>query len=291
MPKAPSTGSVDKLQIRLSQQYSSMDGSHPSLQPVPNRHLVTLEWWRTEVAVLHPVGDGWDLEVQIPYDIKDETVKYETPDGQPYENPVGFIHHRTETLDGIGDLRLIANYRPRGLLFEDDMARLGFGLSLPTGRTESDPYEDGALGIKHQHIQFGTGTVDPLVIVGYSVGMLDVSVGLQAPLYENKKGYKGSTVFDWAIGPRVAVTEWLSVAVHWTGVYQTRAYWDGEPDENSGYRMHAVSLSAPIVIDAEWILTPMAMYVLGVDVRSGADVFGMDWMFTLGVTYLLPTES
>lgn len=264
-----------------------MDGSHPSSDPIPHRHLVTLDWFRTEVQMARTLGALWDLELDIPYDVKDQTVRYELPDGTPYDSPTGPIHHRDERLEGIGDIRLVFNWRPEGLLMPGDRGHFGFGLSLPAGRTERNPYELAALGREHRHIQFGTGTVDPILRFDYTSGhgafAFDVALGIQAPLYENPKGYHGSTVVDLTLGPRLSVTEWLSVAVHYTPVYQTRATWDDEPDENSGYFLQGITFTAPIRVGSSTTIVPMVLRTLSVDARSGADNFEMDWMVGISI--------
>lgn len=263
-----------------------MDGSHYSSNPVLHRHIVSLDWYRTELDTAYRFLSDWDVELDVPYDVKDEKVRYELPDGTPYDSPTGPLHHRTETLEGFGDLRLLFNYRPVNVFLEGDQLHAGFGSTIPTGRTEENPYELAALGIPHQHIQFGTGTFDPLLRFDYSIQRgfwgFDVALGLQAPLYENRKGYKGSTIFDAAIGPRFQFADWLCVAIHYTPVYQTRAFWDGEPDENSGYFLQGLTVRASVHLSSGLRVMLMAMRTLDVDVRAGGDSFEMDWM--LGIS-------
>lgn len=68
-------------------------------------------------------------------------------------SPYGDIHHRAERFEGVGDGEL-------GISF--------VGLTIPFGRTEPDPIERGRLGLKHEHIQFGSGTVGPKLSVQWS---------------------------------------------------------------------------------------------------------------------------
>jgi hypothetical protein len=42
------------------------------------------------------------------------------------------------------------------------------GVTVPLGRTEPNPFTLGDLGLPHEHIQFGTGTWDP--VVGLAAG-------------------------------------------------------------------------------------------------------------------------
>ena len=57
----------------------------------------------------------------------------------------------------------MAGFKKRDLFKDGSILRLGMGLALPSGRTESDPWILGDSGKKHLHIQFGNGTVDPLL--------------------------------------------------------------------------------------------------------------------------------
>lgn len=266
-----------------------MDGGHPASQPVPNRHIITLDWYRIEFLAALALSPSLDLQLDVPYDVKDQRVRYELPDGTPLDNPIGPFHHRTETLEGVGDLRLLANFRARAILHPDDTLHVGAGFTIPTGKTENRPLFPGdpePLYV-HQHIQFGTGTVDPLLRLGYRVQPdwwgIEFSAGAQIPLYENSRGYQGSTVIDFSIGPRFKTAPWVDVGLFYTGIYQSRAYWDGRADENSGYFQQAVYLSARIRVSSSLILAPMVLHTLDVDVMSGADVFQMDWLFSISL--------
>lgn len=255
-----------------------MEGSHPDTVPVPHTHVVKLDWYRTQLTVGRAILPDWDIEVVLPYDVKDVTAKYELPDGSSFNNPQGDVHHRTETLSGIGDLRLMVNHHAAGF-------HVGLGLSLPSGRVEEDPYELGSLGVKHQHIQFGTGTVDPLFHIGYGWTSgrwgLHANVHAHVPLYYGPEGYKAATVLDYSAGPSFALAEWLAVSLQYAGVYQSRAYWGSDVDPNSGYVMHGLSLAIPVRTGA-WVLRPAVIFVLDIVVPEG-DSFSLDWMFSFTV--------
>ena len=171
-----------------------LEGNHAAVDPVPNRHFVELHWFRTELDLAYGVAKDWDVELDLPFDVKDVEARYELPDGTPFDNPEGDLHHRDERLEGISDLKLFANYRPGGVLLKDDRLHVGLGVSLPVGKVESDPWELGAQGSKHQHIQFGTGTWDPLL--GLSVartvgGTTLLASGLvRLVVGENEHGYR-----------------------------------------------------------------------------------------------------
>ncbi len=254
---------------------------------MPNRHFVELNWWRTELDVACGVAKDWDVELDVPYDVKDVDASYELPDGTAFDNPQGDLHHRDERLEGFSDLKLFVNYRPGDVLLKDDRLHVGLGISLPVGETESDPWELGDQGLRHQHIQFGTGTFDPLLRLDYyllphPVGFL-ASLNLQAPFYENRHGYQASTQADVALGPRVRVFDGMVLGASYVASYQTRASWDGDPDENSGYFLQGVGFNAAIRLAPGVNLLPSVLRVLSIDTREGTDSLEMDWLLGLSL--------
>jgi hypothetical protein len=277
--------------VTVRTQFARLDGSHPDPDPVPNNHSVHVDWFRTELDLAYGFARNWDLELDIPFDVKTVSADYELPDGTPFDNPQGDLHHRDERLEGIADLKLLANYRPGAAFVKNDRLHVGLGLSLPAGRTEENPWELGDQGLRHQHIQFGTGTVDPVIRADYylladPVGVL-VSAGAQVPLYENSKGYKASTQADFAIGPRVQVADWLVFGASYVASYQTRAYWDGDPDQNSGYFLQGVGFNAAIRIAPGVTLLPTVLRVFSINTRGGGDSLEMDWLAGLSIDLAL----
>jgi hypothetical protein len=275
------------VSARIGVQWARLDGSHPDPSPVPNEHIVSLDWVRVLMAIGVPLGGPWDAGVELPYDIKRVRVRYELPDGTPFDNPLGDLHHRDETLEGVGDLTLLLNLRGRDLLLAGDFGHAGLGFTLPTGRTEEDPYALAALGFRHQHIQFGTGTVDPVLRLDYAWQSgafgADVSFSLRLPFYENAETYEGASQADLALGPRVAILPWLSASLHYTVGYQTRAFWDGVKDPNTGYAMHSLALTLPIRLSPQVAIMPTVVRVLSIDTRGSGDTFEMDWSVTVSV--------
>ncbi|NRA31709.1 MAG: thioredoxin family protein [Polyangiaceae bacterium] len=107
------------------------------------------------------------------------------------------IHHRDETLVGLSDVQLWGRYRVWAEPDSDWILELRSGLALPTGGTEEDPFELGRAGESHQHIFYGSGTLDPLV--GFNAQLLgDVWGGgsygmLRTALYDNSFGYRAGS--------------------------------------------------------------------------------------------------
>jgi hypothetical protein len=110
--------------------------------------------------------------------------------GQPLEGYTE-IHHRDGFLGGFGDIRLATHFGWRGLGFNGGIT---MGMSLPTGRVTENPYRLGDAGLPHQHIQFGTGTVDPIASldIGRTFGPVSLAlfVNGQFPLYKGERGFQ-----------------------------------------------------------------------------------------------------
>ena len=262
---------------------------------MPNEHFIELDWERTELTAAYAFTPDWNVELNIFYDIKEMKARYTLPDSTPYSNPLGNIHHRTERLDGVADLRLLLNHWWRGILFDGDTLHAGAGITLPTGRIEENPYELATAGLKHQHIQFGNGTIDPLLRADYSLTGdpfgFGLSLGLHAPLYENRNGYRGPTLLQFSAGPRVDFRGDLSISLRYTTLYQTRGTWDGDIDPNSGYFLQGLSVSAPIRLSQTLTLTPTFMRIFSIDTRGTGDTFEMDTMIALTLNISFGGES
>ena len=78
------------------------------------------------------------VSLRLPYDIKDQHVRYTTLSGQPFVPPYGDIHHRRKRCEGIsdGDLLVLSATPASGL----SQWRFGFGTTLPLGHTVPDPW-------------------------------------------------------------------------------------------------------------------------------------------------------
>ena len=73
--------------MTLTQQWGRLDGSHDSDAPVKNRHIVTMDFWRTELDLAYAFRPDWDVELVVPYEGKRVRARYELPDGTPYDIP------------------------------------------------------------------------------------------------------------------------------------------------------------------------------------------------------------
>jgi len=160
-----------------------------------------------DVSVGRGLRPGLGLFARIPVRVVRDRVRYEDLSRLPYEPPNPGRHHRNETLSGLADPQI---YLHAGR--EAGAWQLGAkaGVSIPLGATEPNPFALGRLGQTHQHVQFGTGTWDPVFEagVGHPLGPLHLRVTGIARLAfsQNEHGYEA--------GDRFAV---LVDASHWPG--------------------------------------------------------------------------
>jgi hypothetical protein len=161
--------------------------------PVQPAYIHDQRLYPAELRVSAEYGftSRFGLELQVPFRVVKTTIEYTTLDGQRYDPLDPGIHHRNETVAGPADPWLL--YRV-GTSVEKWWLALRSGFSLPIGRTEEDPFELGDHGLRHQHIQLGSGTFDPVGVVEASRKFGDYSFALfaqgQGALYQNRHGFR-----------------------------------------------------------------------------------------------------
>jgi hypothetical protein len=212
---------------------------------VPNhRHDVELDVTRFEWSVFRRLGERWDLWVRVPYDVKERRARVELVDpatpaeiAQMQANLEA--HHGTRRLSGIADPSVLFTWKGGDVLGEDTGFAVAFGTSVPLGETEEDPFVAGDLGLPHEHVQFGTGTFDPLLEVHY-VDFLDERSSIAASLqgrvsvYENGEGFQGPPEAVLAVRYARNVAEGWDVRAGVSFEHQGTAHWDGVRDVNTG---------------------------------------------------------
>ena len=216
------------------------------------RHEVSLDYARVELALQYALAPGWDLTARVPWEQKVQRAGIAEVDPATAEDRAAMqrnidLHHRSVTLRGIGDLMFLGRRRWFGTWREDDALTLSAGATVPTGSTVDDPYDLGDRGLRHLHIQFGTGTVDPLLEAGYSApvrGRFSAGAYLASrlPFYENRRGFQAPP--DGTVGIHLAhrTSDRLQLRVEGAFFAQGRGYWNGARDENTG--LLATSLTA-----------------------------------------------
>ncbi len=195
---------------------------------------MTLTRLNTDIGV--GLNNAWQARLSLPFDVKFMTIEYWDKHGRPYVPDYGNIHHRNETLVGLGDGKLEFRYLTKPN--DDWTIGAGIGSMLPLGTTEENPYKLAAQSKMHQHMQMGSGTWDPVMSLN-AVWMAD-TWGMQMnadgrlPLYENTHGFKTSPSVQMELGPSYRIsTKWM-VTGGVLGRHEWVARWDGEPDPKTG---------------------------------------------------------
>jgi len=248
-----------------------------------HRHEVSLDYLRVELELDYAFKDRWGVVLRVPYDIKDQEASVGFIEPALEEEKKAMlrnlnIHHRAETYRGLSDLMLLATYNRDALFREGDSLKISAGTTLPTGKTEENPFELGDKGLEHLHIQFGTGTFDPLLEANYWVPLArKFTIGGYArarfPLYANRKTYKGPGELTAGLQLGYQLSKRLTLHLNTTAYYQGFAYWDGEKDTHSGLVATSSIFGAAIKAWGDTSLGLDLRYPLGQRTLSEGDAF------------------
>lgn len=219
--------------------------------PLPDHiHDVGINFANVTLAGTVGLGRGLALTVELPFDAKVLTRRYSTLDGEPFDPRYGDIHHRDETLAGLGDPRIFGRWD----LAVPQRWQLGVraGTTLPLGDTVDNPDPLAAMSLEHQHMQIGSGTLDPVagVFGGRTWGPWGAfaRVDLRIPLYASDTGYRGGLQLDAAVGPGYRISRhFIGTQLAWS--HSGEETWDGVPNESSGRD------ALRLVVAAEWAMT------------------------------------
>ena len=262
------------------------------------RHEVSLDYARVELALQYTLAPGWDLVVRVPWEQKEQRASVASVDAAaPAEHAAMRrnidLHHRSVTLRGIGDLMLLGRHRRPDTWRTGDALVVSAGASIPTGRTVENPYALGNRGIQHLHIQFGTGTVDPLLEASYSAPIRDRFsaggyVAGRFPLYENHRSFRAPP--DATLGATLAhrTSDRLQLRVEGALFAQGYGSWDGVRDENTG--LLATSITAGATVRLRKVsLSADLRYPISQRTLTEGDAFTQGPTFVVSVGGLLPS--
>ena len=216
----------------------------PDISPVDCSKEDIPEHWHDQRLMLGRFQIGWELglgkgfQIQaiLPVDLKGSRIEYTDMDGNEYMPPYAGIHHRNETLVGLGDARIMASQvRAVG---KQGAPAIRLGTTLPLGRTEENPYVLGLQSKEHQHFQFGTGTFMPTANVSLFLRKdrwgLQAWTGGQVALYANAHGFKPGVSGNWGIAPQYRIHARVDLLLPIEGVHQARNRWGDNIAPSSG---------------------------------------------------------
>lgn len=216
------------------------------------------QFWIAELRLLgeYALTDWLAVELQLPVRLSATSIVYRRLDGTAFVPEQPDIHHRDETLAGVGDPWLSARGRMAagGFLFSGQL-----GLTLPLGRTENNPFALGRAGLAHQHTQFGTGTVDPLLGLEASRAFGPLTGRLfglaQLSLYENAKGFQAGSRFTGGLGLDWRVLAPLQLGLTGEVMTELPERWDGRVEQDGNLGRTDVLLGAVV----RWALGPTTL--------------------------------
>ncbi|CAN5723252.1 hypothetical protein BH11MYX2_BH11MYX2_38860 [soil metagenome] len=187
--------------------------------------------WNSQTQLVAELGvrEWLAIDAVVPFRVFRTRIRYLDDAGQvgQIENP--FIHHHNETLTGVGDPWLMA--RTSSQLGRVAVGgRVGF--TIPLGRTEPDPFELGDEGLPHEHSQFGSGTVEPIVGLDVSTRLgpyaLDAFALTIQSLYANSHDYKQGDRYAGGVGgTRYVASNKLRLRATMEAQHETAELWHG----------------------------------------------------------------
>jgi thiol-disulfide isomerase/thioredoxin/plastocyanin len=211
----------------------------------------------------------FSASVVVPVRVVSTDIRYLDASGMPVELVTPSTHHRDETLSGIGD-PMVLGAVTQSLGPVRLTARAG--LSIPLGRTEKNPFTRPDL--PHEHIQLGTGTVNPIasaeVAYGWSRWRAAAFVYTQQIVYANSKGYQAGDRYATGVALRRAIGHW---GVR-TGVeMQAESYerWDGIRHDDEGNQGR---IDVSLVLGGSWAATDRLSFDLGLRLPFVTHVVG-----------------
>lgn len=241
-----------------------------------------------KLTTMYGFHDRIGLQLGIPFGVNAVEAQFDNAKGERITD-FDSIHHRTETIAGLGDVDLGVQI---GAIRKSDVEDLELDITLsvatPTGNVEDDPFELGRQKKKHQHMFFGTGTfkprmtmrtyysLDSWVLTGWATGSL--------ALYENDRGYTPASDISGGIGAMsgFGLESW-AFFLQTELFHEEPAKWNNEPAENSGRTALTAGVGIFYRPTNQWIIslltkTPMVTWTKG-------DQFSVPFMLGLGVRF------
>lgn len=190
--------------------------------------------WVSEVegTLLRGLSPSLAAQLTVPLRSVRDRIEYEDLARAPFAPLSPELHHRNETLTRLADVRVGLQW---ARLAPPWTFTASGGMSVPTGRTESNPFALGRLGVPHQHIQFGTGTVDPYAtaVASRRAGAWSVtgSASARLSLVDNSLGHRAGNRFGATLSAARAVAGVWGVRAGVEFAREQAENWDGLVEE------------------------------------------------------------
>ena len=284
----------------------ALKGGHPNnkgLDPngnvipvIGHDHKVDLNMFRAQLAIEYTIASDWTIWARAPYDVKQQQALLDIPNAATQEEVAAIeanrnIHHRSETYTGLSDAKVLVARRFHRIGIKHSTLDVALGSTIPTGATQEDPLKAGAEGREHLHIQFGTGSCDPVVelhynaLIGNKLLLSMFSVNKQ-PMYTNSRNFKGGYEGVQGIGIGYGLTKWLTSRLSFASFIQNQSAWDGVKDPNSGLIAWNIAAYFPIRLGNNLQVIPGYRHPIKQrTLVPGGDTFKYGPTFLLNVSY------
>ena len=258
------------------------------------RHVLDFNMFVAQLTGAYGLTDWLSLGLEVP--IRATMVTADFLDASGGDLPqFQSIHHRDEALTGLADPTVTTEWSlPINKLVPSLSASLTAGASLPVGDTEPDPFLLGKLGKRHQHIFYGTGTIDPTLALrlqmDLGVAMLMVSGRTRASMYRNTAGYKGPVMTETGLkaSSSLGIDGWAFVLGPEL-FHQTPATWGEREAENSGRT--ELLLAVGVVHRFDSGLSIQASAKTPILTRSRGGQLEIPFLGSLGLRYSPPLQT
>jgi len=255
-------------------------------QPIPDhRHNVGITFITLPLTATFGLGKGFSVQLSLPLIAKLRTRSYEKLDKSPYTPPYGDLHHTQTPLSGLGDPSIILQWNA----YFRSSWNLGIsgGFSFPLGATTQDPEPLAAQSIEHEHMQIGSGTIDPRLALWGSWAHQKVGIfgriSLQQPLYANDQGYQGGRQVTLTLGPGYRLTQRLLWFTQLALNSSAEERWNGQVNEVSARDSLGLILGGNIQLSNHLRLSPVVQ--LEMASRSVGGSFKQPFIATMIFTY------
>lgn len=207
---------------------------------------------------------GFGASLMLPIRMVRSQIAYRDLAGDEVMIENAGIHHRDETLTGLGDPMLLGTY---GQKLGPVRVVGKLGVTLPLGRTEDNPFTAEALTRPHQHVQMGTGTFNPVLAAevtwardGWTAGAFALT---QQVVYENSRGYQAGDRYALGLALRRQLGAVWSVRGGLETQIERAERWDGEIQMDDGNRGR---VDAMVAAGASWAATKALSLELGLKI-------------------------
>lgn len=196
----------------------------------PRMHDQYFDVFEARIRADYGLSNRFGIQLDLPVKVTRTRITYRHLDGTPFVPESPGIHHRNETLAGLGDPQLRGRFSTLAAGAHITMAA---GMSFPVGSTEPNPFAAGKRGEAHQHVQLGTGTFNPIARIEVSRAISDDARvrgfgAAKLSLYENEHSYQAGSRYRIGFGSRVSPTERLAFSATFALNFERPERWNGE---------------------------------------------------------------